>query len=154
MQNPFATPTASNLGYLAIRATLGAYLTVFCANLISETTIPKFIEQYLASTRKIMGPEAAQVFLAVFLPLGVVAGLAILAGFFTRTAAFIATGLILCALVTKTPSPTAAAATNVNIILLSIAIMLLTNGGGTYTLPNLIGKKGGGGAKPPAPPAK
>jgi uncharacterized membrane protein YphA (DoxX/SURF4 family) len=152
MQNPFATPTASNLGFLAIRVTLGAYMTVHCANIVRKTTIPEFIKQNLSDTQKLMGAEAAQVFLAIFLPLGVVAGLAILAGFFTRSAAFIATVLILCALYATEKSISLESATNIHIILLSIAIMLLTNGGGTYTIPNLLGKKGGG--KPPAPPVK
>lgn len=148
MQNPFATPTASNLGFLALRVSLGAYFTIAGYNKIIGG-ITTFVEKNLKSVPDFVKPPFGELYLTLLPPIEVLVGLALVAGFLTRTASFLSALMLISFIYAVTGVSEAGKPFHANLIFLSAAIMLLTNGGGTYTLPNILGKKGG--AKPPAP---
>lgn len=155
MQNPFATPTASNLGFLAARATLGAYFALAgYAKIFAPGGVPEFAKQNVGKVPAWFGPQLGNLYLAMLPLTEVVVGAALVAGFFTRSAAFLASAMLASFIyaVTGVAWNEGGKPFHANVIFLGLALCILTNGGGNYTLPNIIGKKGGG--KPPAPPAK
>lgn len=153
MQNPFATPTASNLGFLAARATLGAYFAIAgYSKIIASGGVPEFAKKNIDKVPEWFGPHLGNLYLVLLPPTEVVVGVALVIGFFTRTAALLAAAMLASFIYAVTGYQSANLPFHPNIIFLGLALCLLTNGGGTFTLPNILGKKGG--AKPAGPPAK
>lgn len=145
MTNPLSTPAASNVGLLLARVALGAYLA-----LIGFENVTRGVSAFAASHKRAMSewinPSYAEVFLTMYPVVHVAAGAMLVLGVLTRVSAFLLSATLLVFMVCVQglsrggPGPF-----DPNWIFLAVGVALLTNGGGQFTLPALLGKK-------PAPP--
>lgn len=155
MTNPFATPAAQNFGLLMARATLGVYFAAVGYRGVMQG-VSNFAKAHLRDMPAFVTPQYGEVFLTLYPVVQVAAGVLLALGVLTRISAFLlaATLLVFMVCVTGFAAP-AGKPMQENVICLAVAVALLTNGGGTLTLPSLLGNKSGGGGKAPAPaPAK
>ncbi len=157
MQNPFNTPFAANFGSMLARVTLGAFYTCTGYQTIMSG-VTRFAQVHVNDLAKysFVNPRAAEAYLTAMPIMQLLFGMTLAAGFFTRTSAFILAVITLPFLVATTQFN---GIKGVNFdptwICMVITIAILTNGGGTFTIPGMVGKKGGASAPKPAPmPAK
>lgn len=152
MTNPFNTPAASNFGLFLARATLGIY---FAASGYRDVMggVSTFAKANLKLMPHWVTPQYAEVFLTLYPVIQVAAGVMLALGVLTRFSAFLlAFTFLIFMLCCKGFHFPESNPITVEIISLTVAVAILTNGGGTMTLPAFLGKKGGGGApKAPAP---
>lgn len=155
MTNPFHTPAASNFGLLLARATLGIYFAALGYRDVMGG-VSNFARSHLRYLPSWVTPQHGEVFLTLYPVLQVVAGVLLAVGVLTRLSAFTLSSMLLIfmLLVTgfKAPEGVQYVPFHPNVIFLAVAIALLTNGGGSLTLPAMLGKKGGG-SKPAGAPA-
>lgn len=146
MTNPLSTPAASNVGLLLARVSLGAYLA-----LLGYEQVSRGVSNFAAAHKRAMAawldPNYAEVFLTMYPVIHVAAGVMLALGVLTRVSAFLlsATLLIFMLCVQGLTRGNGPGPFDPNWIFLAVGIALLTNGGGQFTLPALLGKK-------PAPP--
>lgn len=155
MTNPFATPAAQNFGLLLARATLGLYFAALGYRGVMQG-VSNFARAHIGEMPAFVTRQYGEVFLTLYPVVQVACGIMLALGVLTRISAFLlgSTLLVFMVCVTGFDAP-AGKPMQENVICLAVAIAILTNGGGTLTLPALLGNKSGGAAKAPAPaPAK
>lgn len=153
MTNPFNTPAASNFGMFLARATLGIYFTAQGYRGVMGG-VSSFAKSHLGAMPHWVTPQYGEVFLTLYPVIQVTAGILLALGVLTRISAFLlaATLLTFMVCITGIHFPEGNPVT-VDIICLAVTVALLTNGGGSMTLPAFLGKKGSGSAPKAAAPA-
>jgi uncharacterized membrane protein YphA (DoxX/SURF4 family) len=153
MTNPFSTSAAQNFGLLLARATLGVYFAAVGYKGIMMG-VRKFADLYINDLPTWVTRQYGEAFLTLYPVLQLAAGILLALGVLTRVAAFSLASLLLIFMVCITGFQAPAGMPfEPNVIFLAVAIALLTNGGGGYTLPAMLGKKGAGAKPAAAPPA-
>jgi putative oxidoreductase len=130
--------TAANLGLLLARAPLGAFFAIVSVGLIMEGA-GKFVSKHMHLVPAVMPDQAGKIILYALPFIGVLVGMMIVVGAFTRMAGFLAS-LILAGIMflvtgvfSAPPEPF-----HISVILLGVALLVFLVGGGGLSVDQMF----------------
>ncbi len=147
MQNPLTTDGYRNVALLLARVALG---TTFILAGYSKFAggVHGFVNEHAKSIPQFLPPELGKAYLFMLPSIELISGVALVVGFYTRTAAFLMSLLLISFSIAVSGVGSAKPPSlDKNMVFLGLALVLMSTGGGQISVDTSMG----GGGKAPGP---